>query len=153
MTWLHHWSSHSPIYFLQIPSRLPHAFPGVYMPGELPCWKSCMQTLSADVLWLLCTSLVMQSSSKSGLSSWLEFYSCFALLGSTKQSETHHWIWPAALPEVPLSTETSVLGFFFQRSMKILLTTEEFLNFHKNLGKVLNSFSWRLQWEDLLQEP
>lgn len=36
--------------------------------------------------------------------------------------------------------------------MKMLLTTEEFLNFHKNLGKALHSFSERLQWEDLLLE-
>lgn len=84
------------------------------VPGELPSWKSCMQTRNADALWLLCTTLAMQSSCNCGLRSWLKgLYSCFAVLRSTKQSETHHRIWSAALPEVPLCTETSVLVLVF----------------------------------------
>jgi len=66
----------------------------------------------------------------------------------------HEAVRNAALPEVPLSIETSVLVFFFFKpSVKMLLTTEEFLNFHKSLGKALISFSGRLQWEDLPLEP
>lgn len=36
--------------------------------------------------------------------------------------------------------------------MKVLLTTEEFLNFHRNLGKHFSLCQRGFKWEDLLLE-
>lgn len=114
MTWLYHQSFHSPMCFLQSPPRLPWSFPGACM----PCWKSCRQTLNADMLRLLCASPVRQSSCNSGVSSLLKALQLLGLAREHKAVGNTPLNLICSLSTSSMRTGTSVLVFSFNQAWR-----------------------------------